>query len=241
MEFTETQQAIRDVFRQYMTNELEPRTEAFESGEESIFPFMRKMIKDLGLDAAMGQGDDSGGSADSATKEPSAEDEENRNLAAFAQTQLIVEVSRINPGFQQSFGVSVGLCGGNIALRGTPEQKEKYARPLMRGEKVGCWCLTEPGAGSDAFGSMKTNVTRDGDEYVMNGSKTFITNGPEGDIFLVYARNREDDSIQVHLGAGVRRARSGAAIQEDGDALFPDQRSLFRRCPNPRREHTGWR
>ena len=199
MEFSDTQQAIRDVFRQYMTNELEPRTEAFESGEESIFPFMRKMIKDLGLDAAMGQGDSDGSVGERAPKEPSVEDEEERSLAAFAQTQLIVEVSRINPGFQQSFGVSVGLCGGNIALRGTPEQKEKYARPLMRGEKVGCWCLTEPGAGSDAFGSMKTRVTRDGDEYVMKGSKTFITNGPEGDIFLVYARNEEDDSIQAFI------------------------------------------
>jgi alkylation response protein AidB-like acyl-CoA dehydrogenase len=200
MEFTDTQQAIRDVFRQYMTNELEPRTEAFESGEEPIFPFMRKMIKDLGLDAAMGHEDSDGSMGASDAKEPSAdEEEEARSLAAFARTQLIVEVSRINPGFQQSFGVSVGLCGGNIARRGTPEQKEKYARPLMRGEKVGCWCLTEPGAGSDAFGSMKTRVTRDGDEYVMNGSKTFITNGPEGDIFLVYARNDEDDSIQAFI------------------------------------------
>jgi hypothetical protein len=60
MEFTDTEQAIRDVFRQYMTNVLEPRTEAFESGEESIFPFMRKMITDLGLEAAMGQGDNDG-------------------------------------------------------------------------------------------------------------------------------------------------------------------------------------
>ena len=67
-EFTDTRQAIRDVFRQYMTNELEPRTEAFESGEESIFPFMRKMIKDLGLDAAMGQGDSDGSAGQRAAK-----------------------------------------------------------------------------------------------------------------------------------------------------------------------------
>ena len=68
MEFTDTQQAIRDVFRQYMTNELEPRTEAFESGEESIFPFMRKMTKGLGLDAAMGQGDSDGSAGQRAAK-----------------------------------------------------------------------------------------------------------------------------------------------------------------------------
>jgi hypothetical protein len=88
MEFTDTEQAIRDVFRQYMTNELEPRTEAFESGEESIFPFMRKMIKDLGLDTAMGQGDNDGSAGERAAKEPMAEDEDARSLAAFAQTQL---------------------------------------------------------------------------------------------------------------------------------------------------------
>ena len=200
MQLTETQNAIRDLYRQYMTNELEPRTAAFESGEESVFPFIRKMIVDLGLDVAMDQMLDSGNSASSIDKKvDSAGGEDMKALADFAQAQLIIEVSRINPGFQQSFGVSVGLCGGNIAMRGTPYQKDKYARPLMKGEKVGCWCLTEPGAGSDAFGSMKTRVRREGDEYVMNGSKTFITNGPDGDIFLVYARNDEDNSIQAFI------------------------------------------
>lgn len=200
MQFTETQNAIRDMYRSYMTNELEPRTEAFESGEESVFPFMKKMIKDLGLDVAVDQmfnSDDSSGKKDENGKPAGGEDM--KALADFAQAQLIIEVSRINPGFQQSFGVSVGLCGGNIAMRGTAFQKEKYARPLMKGEKVGCWCLTEPGAGSDAFGSMKSKVRREGDHYVMNGSKTFITNGPDGDIFLVYARNEEDNSIQAFI------------------------------------------
>ena len=200
MKLTETQQAIRDLYRQYMAKELEPRTAAFESGEESVFPFMRKMIVDLGLDVAANQMLSAGDGAEKKEKkEKVAGGEDMQALARFAETQLIVEVSRINPGFQQSFGVSVGLCGGNIAMRGTPEQKEKYARPLMSGDKVGCWCLTEPGAGSDAFGSMKTRVRREGDEYVMNGSKTFITNGPDGDIFLVYARNEEDSSIQAFI------------------------------------------
>ncbi len=200
MQLTETQNAIRDMYRSYMTNELEPRTEAFESGEESVFPFMKKMIKDLGLDVAVDQmfnSDDSSGKKDENGKPAGGEDM--KALADFAQAQLIIEISRINPGFQQSFGVSVGLCGGNIAMRGTAFQKEKYARPLMKGEKVGCWCLTEPGAGSDAFGSMKSKVRREGDHYVMNGSKTFITNGPDGDIFLVYARNEEDNSIQAFI------------------------------------------
>jgi alkylation response protein AidB-like acyl-CoA dehydrogenase len=189
MQLTDAQSSVRDLYRKYMTAELEPRTPAFEAGADPIFPFMKKMIEDLGLDAAA---DEPGGDG-------AETDAELRSLVRFAQTQLIVEMSRVNPGFCMSWGVSVGLCAGNIRSRGTPEQVARYVPPLMRGEKVGCWCLTEPEAGSDAFGSMRTSVKRDGDVYVMNGSKTFITNGPAGDIYLVYARNLEDGSIQAFI------------------------------------------
>ena len=198
MELTETQLSVRDLYRRYMTAELEPRTPAFESGEEPIFPFMKQMIEDLGLDAAADELARAGG-AEGSKEGRTSEDEELRALVAFAQAQLIVEMARVNPGFCMSWGVSVGLCGGNIAKRGTPEQVATYVPPIARGEKVGCWCLTEAGAGSDAFGSMKTRVKRDGDVYVMNGSKTFITNGPCGDIYLVYARDDEDGSIQAFI------------------------------------------
>jgi alkylation response protein AidB-like acyl-CoA dehydrogenase len=191
MQLTDAQSAVRDLYRRYMTAELEPRTPAFEAGEEPIFPFMRKMIDDLGLDA--------GAEVLAGAGRRGEEDAELRALARFAQTQLIVEMARVNPGFCMSWGVSVGLCAGNIGSRGTPEQVATYLPPLMRGEKVGCWCLTEPEAGSDAFGSMRTSVKRDGDVYVMNGTKTFITNGPAGDIYLVYARNQEDGSIQAFI------------------------------------------
>jgi hypothetical protein len=94
MQLTETQNAIRDLYRQYMTNELEPRTAAFESGEESVFPFIRKMIVDLGLNVAMDQMLDSGNSASGIDKKvDSAGGEEMKALADFAQAQLIIEVS----------------------------------------------------------------------------------------------------------------------------------------------------
>jgi alkylation response protein AidB-like acyl-CoA dehydrogenase len=193
MQLSDAQSSVRDLYRRYMTAELEPRTPAFESGEEPIFPFMRKMIDDLGLDAGAEGPAEGGGESDAEA------DAELRSLVRFAQTQLIVEMARVNPGFCMSWGVSVGLCAGNIRSRGTPEQVARYVPPLMRGEKIGCWCLTEPGAGSDAFGSMRTSVKRDGDVYVMNGSKTFITNGPVGDIYLVYARDLQDGSIQAFI------------------------------------------
>ena len=82
---------------------------------------------------------------------------------------------------------------------------------LLSGEKIGCWCLTEPGAGSDAFGSMSTTAKRDGDVYRLNGSKTFITNGTYGDVYLVYARSADDGSIEIIARAwAVRGERNGS-------------------------------
>ncbi|MBW2293423.1 MAG: acyl-CoA dehydrogenase family protein, partial [Deltaproteobacteria bacterium] len=198
MQLDDSQLAVQSLYRRYMTEQLEPLTADFESGEVSVFPFMRKMVDELGIAAGADALERTGGSEKSSSGS-SDPDPEARALADYAQTQFIVELARVNPGFCMSFGVTLGLCGGNIRTKGTPEQVAKYVPPLMRVEKIGCWCLTEPGAGSDAFGAMRTTVKRDGDDFVLNGSKTFITNGPEGDIFLVYARSEDDGSIQAYI------------------------------------------
>lgn len=198
MQLDDSQLAVQSLYRRYMTEQLEPLTADFESGAVSVFPFMRKMVDELGIAAGADALERIGGT-DKDSSGSSAPDPEARALADYAQTQFIVELARVNPGFCMSFGVSLGLCGGNIRTKGTPEQVAKYVPPLMRVEKVGCWCLTEPGAGSDAFGAMRTTVKHDGDDFVLNGSKTFITNGPEGDIFLVYARSENDGSIQAYI------------------------------------------
>src|SRR5262249_28367235 len=106
---------------------------------------------------------------------------------------VIKELSRVSPGFAMGWGVSVGLAGGAILAKGTPEQIERWGLPVVKMEKIASWCLTGPGGGSDAFGSMKTRARRDGDGFVLDGSKTFITNGPGADVFVVYAR--VDDSV----------------------------------------------
>src|SRR6185369_284631 len=103
-------------------------------------------------------------------------------------TTFTVEMSRVSPSFTLSYGASLGLFAGNVLSKGTPEQVERFARPVLRAEKIGCWGLTEPGSGSDALGGMKTSARRDGDHWVLNGSKTFITNAPYADVFLVLAR-----------------------------------------------------
>ena len=72
--------------------------------------------------------------------------------------------------------------------RGTLAQKERWLPPLVTMEKIAAWAITEPDSGSDAFGGMKTTVRRDGDDYILNGQKTFITNGPYADTVIVYAK-----------------------------------------------------
>jgi alkylation response protein AidB-like acyl-CoA dehydrogenase len=93
----------------------------------------------------------------------------------------IIELCRVCPGMVTAMGVSMGLTSAAIMSKGTIAQKERWALDLLTLDKIGAWAITEPGSGSDAFGSMRSTARRDGDEYVLNGSKTFITNGPYAD------------------------------------------------------------
>jgi alkylation response protein AidB-like acyl-CoA dehydrogenase len=92
--------------------------------------------------------------------------------------------------------------------RGTLAQKERWLPPLVTMEKVAAWAITEPDSGSDAFGGMKTYVRRDGDEYILNGQKTFITNGPYADTVIVYAKLAADArSDTAAVGSADKRDR----------------------------------
>ena len=112
------------------------------------------------------------------------------NVARFARTTFVVEMSRVSPSFTLSYGASTGLFAANVMGKGSPEQIERWALPVLRCERVGSWGLTEPEAGSDALRGMRTTASRDGDAWVLTGSKTFITNAPFADVFLIYARVR---------------------------------------------------
>jgi alkylation response protein AidB-like acyl-CoA dehydrogenase len=90
--------------------------------------------------------------------------------------------------------VSLGLGAATIMSRGTLAQKERWLPELMTLEKIAAWAITEPDSGSDAFGGMKTYVKRDGQDYILNGQKTFITNGPCADVLVVYAKLDEGEA-----------------------------------------------
>jgi isovaleryl-CoA dehydrogenase len=107
----------------------------------------------------------------------------------FISQALVAEAfSYWNHCLSASWGSSENLCVNNIVRNANAAQKAKYLPRFVKGEAIGALGLTEPGAGSDALGSMATTATRDGDHYVLNGRKMFITNGPVADVLLVYAK-----------------------------------------------------
>jgi len=108
-------------------------------------------------------------------------------LSMEEEVQVIYEVAKASPAFRSYFATNVGIGSQGIVIDGTEEQKQRYLPRLASGEIIGSFALTEPNAGSDAA-SLQTTATRDGDYYVLNGTKRFITNAPEAGIFTVMAR-----------------------------------------------------
>ncbi|NND82290.1 MAG: isovaleryl-CoA dehydrogenase [Gammaproteobacteria bacterium] len=103
---------------------------------------------------------------------------------------VLQAMSRWNHALALSWVAHDNLCANNIYNNGSEAIREKYLPRLCSGEWVGCLGLTEPGAGSDALGSMRTRAVRDGDDYIINGSKLYITNGPIADLCLLYAKTQ---------------------------------------------------
>jgi isovaleryl-CoA dehydrogenase len=104
---------------------------------------------------------------------------------------VLEEIARGFPSFGLSLGAHAVLCGYNIAREGNEFQKKKYLPLLASGKSIGCMGLTEPEAGSDATG-IKTTARKEGNFYVLNGTKTFITNAPIADLFFVYAKTNPE-------------------------------------------------
>ncbi|MGF6598195.1 acyl-CoA dehydrogenase [Paraburkholderia sp. GAS448] len=98
-----------------------------------------------------------------------------------------MELGKTSPAFRSAIGSNNGIGSTGIVIDGTPEQKEKYLPRLASGDLIGSFCLTEPEAGSDAA-SLRTTAIREGDHYLLNGTKRFITNAPEAGLFTVMAR-----------------------------------------------------
>jgi hypothetical protein len=185
---------IREAVRKFVETEIKPRLEELEHGDTPPYEVLRKMIRTFGMDEMARarfkhQIDKDKAAQSDRTSGKTTEREEKKARtdggdSAAMQLIPIIELCRFCPGMVTAMGVSMGLTAASIMSKGTIAQKEKWALPLLTMEKVGAWAITEPGSGSDAFGGMKATARRDGEGYLLNGNKTFITNGPYADTIV---------------------------------------------------------
>ncbi|MDT7678807.1 MAG: acyl-CoA dehydrogenase, partial [Pseudonocardiales bacterium] len=146
------------------------------------------------------------------------------------------ELAGVSLGLVASIGVSLGLTAATITSKGTLAQKERWLPKLATFEHVGAWAITEPDSGSDAFGGMKSYVKRDGEDYLLNGQKTFITNGPHADVIVVYAKLDEGDAgtakrdrkvLTFVLDRGMPGLTQGKAFKKMGMMSSPTGELFF--------------
>ncbi|MGV9664828.1 acyl-CoA dehydrogenase family protein [Nocardia niigatensis] len=185
---------FRDALRAFIDKEIKPNVEQLESGALPPFDTIRKLYATFGLDELAKEGLEKA----FAREEGSAGNKPAKSGGGFSGSGsmgviLNSELAGVSLGLVASMGVSLGLTVGTIRSRGTLAQKKRWLPELVTFEKVGAWAITEPDSGSDAFGGMKSYVRRDGEDYILNGQKTFITNGPYADVTVVYAKLDEGD------------------------------------------------
>jgi alkylation response protein AidB-like acyl-CoA dehydrogenase len=171
--FTEDQELLRRTVRDFARAEIAPHVMKFDESQE--FPHeILKRAGELGLLGILFP-EEYGGAG----------------LGYVEYALVVEELSRVDGSVGISVAAHNGLCCGHIHLAGTEEQKQTYLAPLARGEWIGGWSLTEPTAGSDA-GGTRTTAQRDGDGWILNGSKTFTTHGTVGDVIVVFAVTDRD-------------------------------------------------
>ncbi|MFD6357578.1 acyl-CoA dehydrogenase family protein [Nocardia tengchongensis] len=182
---------FRDALRGFIDKEIKPNVEQLESGALPPFDIIRKLYATFGLDELAKEGLEKA----FAREEAGTTGKAGGGFSGSGSMGVILnsELAGISLGLVASMGVSLGLTVGTIRSRGTLAQKKRWLPELVTFEKVGAWAITEPDSGSDAFGGMKSYVRRDGEDYILNGQKTFITNGPYADVTVVYAKLDEGD------------------------------------------------
>jgi alkylation response protein AidB-like acyl-CoA dehydrogenase len=193
-EWSDTDLLMRDTVRGFIDKEIRPNLDALETGEISPYPIARKLFSEFGLDVLAAEAVKT--MLDNERAKQEKQETEKKSSGGFgglgAQASmaavLVSEIAGVSIGLLSTIGVSIGLGASTIMSRGTLAQKERWLPELMTLEKIAAWAITEPDAGSDAFGGMKTYVKRDGEDYLLNGQKTFITNGPFADVVVVYAK-----------------------------------------------------
>jgi isovaleryl-CoA dehydrogenase len=209
---------LRDTTRQFVENELLPIASEVDSSNDFPHHLWRKM-GDVGL-LGITVEERFGGSA----------------MGYLAHIIVLEEISRASASVGLSYGAHSNLCVNQLQRNGTESQKEKYLPDLCSGAKVGALAMSEPNAGSDVV-SMKLRAERRGDHFILNGSKMWITNGPDAHTYIIYAKTQPEAGSRGITAFIVERGVTGFSQGKKLDKLgmrgSNTAELIFEDCPVP--------
>ena len=221
---TREQELVRQMVREFAVNEVKPI--AAEIDETERFPM--ENVKKMGELGMMGI--------------PFPKELGGAGGDVLSYIISVEELSKVCGTTGVILSAHTSLCASLIYENGTPAQKEKYLVPLAKGEKIGAFGLTEPGAGTDAAGQQTTAVL-DGDNYILNGSKIFITNGGVADTFIVFAMTDKSQGTRGISAFIVEKGFPGFSIGKKEDKLGIRASSttelIFENCIVPKENLIG--
>ncbi len=219
-ELTEEQNLIRDMVRSFAETEVAPSAALRDEEESFDRELMFDKLAELGLTGIVFPEEYGGAGSD-----------------YLSYAIAVEELSRVCASTGVTLSAHLSLCANPIYLFGTEEQKQTYLTPLATGEKMGAFGLTEPAAGSDA-GGTKTTAMREGKDWILNGTKIFITNGGEAETYVVTART--DKEAKKHHGISafiVEKDTPGFSFgkkeQKMGIRSSPTMELVFENCTIP--------
>ncbi|MGP5502184.1 isovaleryl-CoA dehydrogenase [Psychrobacter faecalis] len=192
--------ALRDVVQQFAAKEIAPRAAEIDSSDEFPMDLWQKM-GDLGLHGITVP-EEYGGS----------------NMGYVAHMVAMEEISRASASVALSYGAHSNLCINQIKRNGSEEQKQKYLPKLISGEFIGALAMSETGAGSDVV-SMKLKAEEKDGKYILNGSKMWITNGPDADVMVVYAKTNPELGAKGMTAFIVEKGMAGFGTAQKLDKL----------------------
>ena len=221
---TREQELVRQMVREFAVNEVKPIAAEIDETEEFPMENVKKMAE-LGMMGIPFPKELGGAGGD-----------------VLSYIITVEELSKVCGTHGVIVSAHTSLCASLIYENGTPAQKEKYLVPLAKGEKIGAFGLTEPGAGTDAAGQQTTAVL-DGDNYILNGSKIFITNGGVADTFIVFAMTDKSQGTRGISAFIVEKDFPGFSIGKKEDKLGIRASSttelIFENCVVPKENLIG--
>lgn len=224
IEFDENQMAIKNTIREFAEKQIKPRVMEFDESQNFPMELMRQ-LGDMGFLGILVP-EKFGGA----------------ELGYVEYALAVEELARIDPSIALSVAAHNGLCTNHINIFANDDLKKKYLPDLSSGRKIGAWGLTEPGSGSDAA-AMQTTAVKDGDHYLLNGTKAFITHGGVGETAVVLAitdKSKSKKGISAFIvEKGTKGFSAGKKENKLGMRSSETTQLIFENCPVPRENLIG--